>query len=303
MKYEDETEVDIERAGTVINRLVWTVAVAMMVFSLGTVTELLTDHGVSRYIAWIMAPAVDVGLCVALVGDQVLHRFGVTVGWGTVLRWLTGLITWTLNTAHSWLQFDQGGRWDPDTVGICIHSVPPLLLVVLMEAAQAYRIGIAKAKREARERAEKAAAEQRAERAARAASARAGTSGTDSGGTGTKSGTGSRAPAGTGTGANAGTGATPGTGGSVPVGNGTPAGTGSGDRSGDGHGDGKAVGQATRAMLAYWIDEVRAGRTPTGADLDRAAGTNPDNGLGRRRVKAWKDRPLAELQAELAGAE
>jgi hypothetical protein len=48
------------------------------------------------------------------------------------------------------------------------------------------------------------------------------------------------------------------------------------------------------AMRAYWDAEVAAGRIPTGAALNRAAGKQPHYSLGKRYAAAWR----AELDGE-----
>ena len=45
------------------------------------------------------------------------------------------------------------------------------------------------------------------------------------------------------------------------------------------------VESAERLMWAYYLEEQAAGRTPTGADLDRVAGTN---NYGRRVLRRWR---------------
>lgn len=127
----------IKRTGRVINACVWTVAIAVMVFSLGTAFELLRAHEVPAHIAWILAPAVDAALVAALVGDRALHRVGVRVGWGTVLRITTGLMTLGLNVGRAISIGDWGG--------VAIHAIAPVLLIVLTEASQAYQLAFARA--------------------------------------------------------------------------------------------------------------------------------------------------------------
>jgi len=46
-----------------------------------------------------------------------------------------------------------------------------------------------------------------------------------------------------------------------------------------------AVESAEQLMWAFYLEEQAAGRTPTGADLDRAAGTN---NYGRRVLRRWR---------------
>jgi hypothetical protein len=61
-----------------------------------------------------------------------LTRQGVRpTGWGTLLRWFAGVATLTLNVWESVAR--------ADAAGIVLHAVPPLLLILLAEAAPQYR--------------------------------------------------------------------------------------------------------------------------------------------------------------------
>ena len=52
-----------------------------------------------------------------------------------------------------------------------------------------------------------------------------------------------------------------------------PAGSGSGERDAD------------AVMRAWWAAQRAAGRTPSGAELDRACGRDPRNGSGRNHAQ------------------
>jgi hypothetical protein len=49
-----------------------------------------------------------------------------------------------------------------------------------------------------------------------------------------------------------------------------------------------AQGGTQATMRAHWDAEVAAGRIPTGAALNRAAGKDPNYSLGKRYAAAWK---------------
>jgi hypothetical protein len=66
----------LTRTGVWINRAIWAVALIVMAFSAGTVYQLLVAYAVPWWQAWMLAPAVDIALCVGLVGDRALHRHG-----------------------------------------------------------------------------------------------------------------------------------------------------------------------------------------------------------------------------------
>lgn len=112
-------------------------ALLVMTFSLGNIHRFALGHGVQDPIAYTLAPMVDVALVVALSADAFLSRHTVkgdeSSVWGTVLRWFAGVGTLVLNV---WAAVAA-----MDTAGIVLHSVPPLLLLVLAEAAPHYRRG------------------------------------------------------------------------------------------------------------------------------------------------------------------
>lgn len=117
----------VRRESRIINICVWAVAVGVMIYGVGNVYGLLTAHDVPADIAWLLSPMVDAGLCVGLVGTRGLTRYGVSAGWVGALRWITALMTWGLNIATPITK--------QDVLGVFIHSVGPILLFVVVEAA------------------------------------------------------------------------------------------------------------------------------------------------------------------------
>lgn len=123
----------VERTRTAITGGTYVVAAIVMLFSLVTSYELLKDLGVDPSIAWLLGFAVDLALCIALVGDQTLQRLGVDSGWLRGLRWVTLAMSLFLNTGTSW---DLTGASPVNWPGVVVHSLAPLLLVMLTESAQ-----------------------------------------------------------------------------------------------------------------------------------------------------------------------
>lgn len=110
------------------------VAALTMAFSLGNIHQFAGTHAVGDPIAWFLAPAVDLALVAALMGDAVLSRWQLDAGpWATRLRWYAGAATLALNTWEAWASLDPAS--------IVLHTVPPVLLFVLAEAASPYRRG------------------------------------------------------------------------------------------------------------------------------------------------------------------
>lgn len=128
----------LARTGRVIQTLVWFDALLVMFTSAGTVYTLLVAHGAPRYVAIPFGFMVDIALIVALIGDRELSRHGKRLGWSVALRWITAAMTLALNVAGSLAHHPH-----PDYGGAAIHSVPPVLLVVLTEAASAFQLAFA----------------------------------------------------------------------------------------------------------------------------------------------------------------
>ncbi|MGO4417264.1 DUF2637 domain-containing protein [Streptomyces sp. MCAF7] len=134
---ERESAVNTARtAGRVMDAVLLVVALLTMAFSLQNIHDFAAAHGVQDPIAWFLAPAVDLALLAALMGDAVLSRYGLTAGpWATRLRWFAGATTVALNGWEAIAALDPAA--------IVLHVVPPTLLFVLAEAASPYRVKFA----------------------------------------------------------------------------------------------------------------------------------------------------------------
>lgn len=130
---ERESAVNTARtAGRVMDVVLLVVALLTMAFSLQNIHDFAAVHGVQDPIAWFLAPAVDLALLAALMGDAVLSRWQLDAGpWATRLRWFAGAATLGLNVWESVAVLDPAS--------IVLHAVPPVLLFVLAEAASPYR--------------------------------------------------------------------------------------------------------------------------------------------------------------------
>jgi hypothetical protein len=125
----------LARTGRTIQALVWLDAAAVVVTSAGTIFTLVRHHGASVMVAVPYSAAIDIALLAGLLGDRALARHSKQVFWGVVLRWATGLMSLALNTAQALAEGDTGGA--------AIHAVPPVLLILLTEAAAAYAVAFA----------------------------------------------------------------------------------------------------------------------------------------------------------------
>lgn len=100
---------DLERTRRRINTAVWGIAAGVMIYGAINVTGLLIDHGVWAHVAWLLSVMIDLAMCVGLMGDRVLHQYGRQDPWVTALRWATAVMTLILNTARPALAHDWVG--------------------------------------------------------------------------------------------------------------------------------------------------------------------------------------------------
>ena len=109
-------EIVTRRAVTVITAVIVAMAFA---FSLGNVTRLCLNLGITAWIAWLVGPAVDLSVVGLLTGVRFLSLHGYTddqlAGLRRMLRFC-GLLTLALNTAGS-LGHHQYGTALVDAVG------------------------------------------------------------------------------------------------------------------------------------------------------------------------------------------
>lgn len=118
----------VERTGRSIVAGTWGCAVIVMVGSAASAAVAYDYLGEHWGLGLATGIAVDIALCVALVGDRRLYAHGLTSNWGRALRITTALMSLVLNagvafaTGHYFLAF--------------LHSFLPVLLVVLTEYGQ-----------------------------------------------------------------------------------------------------------------------------------------------------------------------
>lgn len=146
-----------------VNYVAWGVAVFVMIYGTPIVFDLATAHGIPGGVAWMLSLAADASLCVGLIATPVLASLSVAAGWVGTLRWVSGLITWALQTGSSWTH--PGGV---DGVGVAVHTAGPLLLFFAVEAASYFHRKVSAALTDLRRelaQAEQTDADVRAERA------------------------------------------------------------------------------------------------------------------------------------------
>lgn len=132
----------LERLLSRLTRVLVAVASVALVFTASNVTMFAIDHHVSPWIAWLLDPMVAVALGTVLIFDGYLSEYGLyPSGWAAGLRWFAGIGTWVMNCWTSlWPTGSTFGiPRHVDPAGLVLHSVPPVLLIVLAEAINHYR--------------------------------------------------------------------------------------------------------------------------------------------------------------------
>ncbi|MET7538263.1 hypothetical protein [Streptomyces sp. NPDC005507] len=128
-----------------LTKVLVTVAVVAMAFTATNVTLFAIDHHIPPVIAWLLDPMVAVALGAVLIVDGRLSEHGVhPSGWASALRWFAGLSTWLMNCwASLWPTGSPFGvPRHVDPAGLVLHSIPPVLLIILAEAITFYRRAI-----------------------------------------------------------------------------------------------------------------------------------------------------------------
>jgi hypothetical protein len=84
---------------------------------------------------------VALALATVLLADGRLATWGLPPPrWSAVLRWFTGLAATAMNTWTSLWPSERADRpHHADPAGVLLHTVPPLLLILLTETVAAYR--------------------------------------------------------------------------------------------------------------------------------------------------------------------
>ncbi len=270
-----------DQAGeTVVRRFVTVLAVVVgglcFLFSLGNVYQLAVDLDLWVWIRPLVAPAVDLSLVALVVGIRFLARRGVT---GRELRrprlfmLAVGLAAWALNTAGAVAERDWGkAAFDSLAPGLLIGWAEVLPWFLRQFQAVTYPtvpavpgapVPVAAAQAGANGGLVPATAASPGQPLsvpavpARVPSAGSGNGAHLAGAGGNQARQASTSGAGT-------------TSRARPAPAITPGGSGNGERDAD------------AAMRAWWAAERAAGRTPSGAELDRVCGRDPRNGTGRK---------------------
>lgn len=119
---------DAERTAKAIVAGTWGCALLVMA---GSATNAFLAYGAigdNRALGLATGLAVDIGLCVALIGDRRLYANGMSSNWGRGLRLTTAVMSLVLNTAIA----VRDGHY----LMALLHAFLPVLLIVLTEYGQ-----------------------------------------------------------------------------------------------------------------------------------------------------------------------
>ncbi|GAA1918852.1 hypothetical protein [Streptantibioticus ferralitis] len=124
-----------------LTRALASVAVLAAVFTAVNVTGFATTHKIPPLTAALLDPMVVLALATVLLADARLASWGVPPpGWSAALRWFTGCTATVMNTWTSiWPDDRIGWPRHADPTGVLLHTVPPVLLILLTETVAAYR--------------------------------------------------------------------------------------------------------------------------------------------------------------------
>jgi len=120
--------VSAERTARAIVAGTWGCAAIVMA---GSATNAVLAYGAlgdNRGLGLATGLAVDIGLCVALIGDRRLYAEGLSSTWGRTLRITTAVMSLVLNTSIA----VHEGRY----LSALMHAFLPILLIVLTEYGQ-----------------------------------------------------------------------------------------------------------------------------------------------------------------------
>lgn len=117
-----------ERTSRAIVGMTWACAGIVMVTSAGNAVLTFGELGGNRAIGLGLGIAVDVALCVGLIGDRRLAANGLTSAWGRVVRVIAAAMSVVLNVGAAMI----AGHY----FLAALHAFLPVLLVVLTEYGQ-----------------------------------------------------------------------------------------------------------------------------------------------------------------------
>lgn len=131
LTHPDVVALRVEQVGSQVDRLCWAGIVLGLAFTMTNVQAFAAAGAAAWSLpwlsAWLLDPMVSLVLLAILRAEQVTARYRVRTGpWVRRAKWLTVAATYVMNT---WASYAAGS-----VAGVVLHSVPPLVVFVTVEA-------------------------------------------------------------------------------------------------------------------------------------------------------------------------
>lgn len=121
----------VERINTMCAALLWVSVIGFSGFTMVNVQKFFAGDAkpwsAEWTTAWLIDPMFVAALLAALLAEQVMASYQIRSHWSvTLLKWVSLLATYVLNTWHSWAL--------GDAEGVVKHSAAPVIVFVIAEA-------------------------------------------------------------------------------------------------------------------------------------------------------------------------
>ncbi|MEV6603876.1 hypothetical protein [Kutzneria sp. NPDC051319] len=131
LTHPDVVALHVEQVRSQVDRLCWAGIVLGLAFTMTNVQAFAAAGAAAWSLpwlsAWLLDPMVSLVLLAILRAEQVTARYRVRTGpWVRRAKWLTVAATYVMNT---WASYAAGS-----IAGVVLHSVPPLVVFVTVEA-------------------------------------------------------------------------------------------------------------------------------------------------------------------------
>ncbi|MGH3859970.1 hypothetical protein [Actinokineospora sp.] len=140
--HPDVVALRAERTRTAVDTLFWVAMVLALAFTMVNVQQFAAEDNTPGSLPWISAwlldPMVSLVLIAVLLAEQVTARWQVKTGpWVRRTKVFAFAATYVMNTWQPWSHLDPAG--------IVLHSVPPVIVLLIAEAAPHVRERITEA--------------------------------------------------------------------------------------------------------------------------------------------------------------
>lgn len=135
-EHPDVVALRVETVRRLVDILAWLGLGLGLAFTMVNVQQFAADGAPAWSLpwlaAWLLDPMVSVVLIAVLRAEQVTARYQVATGaWVNRTKWFAFAATYVMNTWQSWQRLDPAA--------IVLHSIPPILVFLVSEAAPVLR--------------------------------------------------------------------------------------------------------------------------------------------------------------------